>query len=280
MTPFTPRILRNEYGELTAYDHGAQVTRWEQHGEPVIWVSEHARYEQDSGIRGGVPICWPWFAAGPTGEVSPSHGFVRTVPWHLREHTEEMLSWTLTEADTEGQDGTDRFAHRFSCEVNARLGESLEVSLTVHNTSDSPFDYEAALHTYLHVGDVESLRISGLDDTTYFDKVTSQQQTQRDDLLFTGETDRIYHSPGPVTVHDPTLSRDLHISSEGATSSVVWNPWADKAAGLPDMGDHEWRRMVCVEAGVIGDGRIGLNPGEQHTLQQRISVERVEQSNR
>lgn len=262
-----------ERDELTAYDHGAHVARWVRDGVPVVWVSERAHYERGKGIRGGVPVCWPWFAAGPSGQVSPSHGFVRTAPWHLSEHTAELLRWTLTEADAAGQDGTDRFSHPFECEVVARLGEALELSLTVHNTSDSPVDYEAALHTYLHVGDVTLVRLSGLDETSYFDKVTGQDQTQSGDLVLTGETDRIYHSPGPVAVHDPGLSRELRISTDGASSTVVWNPWADKARGLADMADDEWRRMVCVEAGVIGDGRIGLGPGERHTLTQQIAVQ-------
>ncbi len=273
MTDFTPRTLTTERDELTGYDHGAHVTRWARDGVPVVWVSEQAHYERDQGIRGGVPVCWPWFASGPSGEVSPSHGFVRTARWHLSEHTQELLRWRLTEADIDGKQGADRFPHRFECEVVARLGQTLQVSLTVLNTCDSPFDYEAALHTYLHVGDVTQVRLSGLDASSYFDKVSGQDQIQRGDLLLTGETDRIYHSPGPVVVHDPSLSRELHISTEGAVATVVWNPWADKARGLADMADDEWRRMVCVEAGLIGDGRVGLGPGEQHTLTQQIAVQ-------
>lgn len=272
MTDFTPRMLTTERDELLAYDHGAHCARWVRDEVPVVWVSGHARYEAGKGIRGGIPICWPWFASGPHGDVSPSHGFVRTTLWHLSEQTDTTLRWSLTQADTEGMEGSERFPHSFGCEVSARLGETLQVSLTVHNTSEAPFDYEAALHTYLHVADVEAVRLSGLEATPYFDKVTGRTQTQDGDLVLTGETDRIYDSPGPVVIDDPGLSRQLHISTDGASSTVVWNPWADKARELADMADQEWRRMVCVEAAVAGDGRIELAPGGQHTLTQQIAV--------
>lgn len=272
MADFTPRLLRVGDDELIAYDHGAHVTQWSRHGLPVVWVSERARYESGAAIRGGVPICWPWFAAGPDGDLSPSHGFLRTARWDLCEQTDDALRWRITHAQTCGGETAQRFPHPFECELSVHLGEELTLALTVRNTAQVSWDCEAALHTYLHVADVEAIRIEGLAGLDYHDKVSNLDLTQHGDLRLSAETDRIYHGADPVTVHDPVLGRDLLLHAQGAAATVVWNPWADKTAAMPDMSDHEWRRMVCVEAGAVGAGRIHLEPGREHTLIQRIGV--------
>jgi glucose-6-phosphate 1-epimerase len=278
MADFTPRTLTIGPSELTAYDHGAHLAQWSRHGVPVVWVSRRARYETGESIRGGIPVCWPWFAAGRDGRTQPSHGFARTAGWHLAEETDTGLRWRLTDGDTHGLPGTERFPHRFELvhevEVLREAGsEVLEVSCTALNPGDSPFTFEIALHTYLHVGDVQAVRLSGLDGVGYYDKVGAAEQTQQGDLRLTGETDRIYHSPGPVVLRDPVLERDLDIRSEGADSTVVWNPWAAQAAELPDLGDDEWSRMVCVEAAALGEAGIELAAGASHTVTQRIAVD-------
>ncbi len=272
MADFTPRVLHTNGDRLTAYDHGAHVASWVRHGVPVVWVSERSHYETGVAIRGGMPVCWPWFAAGPSGELSPSHGFLRTTCWRLHEQTPNSLRWRITHADLQGGEATERFPHNFECELDVRLDEELRVSLTVRNSSGSPFDFEAALHTYLHVADAEAIAIKGLSGVEYHDKVNDEDQVQDGDVRLTGETDRIYHAPGPVTVHDPVLGRDLSVHAEGTTATVIWNPWAEKAGGMSDMSDDEWRRMVCVEAAALGPGRVRLEPGQEHTVSQRIGV--------
>lgn len=277
MADFTPRTLSTDTGQLTAYDHGAHVVQWSLQEVPVVWVSRRARYETGQSIRGGIPVCWPWFAAGQDGTVSPSHGFARVAGWHLAEQTPTELRWRLTEADVQGLDGSRLFPHRFELVHEVELvadgdGPALEVSCTTLNPGDSPIRFEVALHTYLHVGDVQAVLLRGLDGVGYFDKVTRTDRTQDGDVRLTGETDRVYHSPGPLTLRDPVLDRELHLRSEGADSTVVWNPWADKAAGLDDLADDEWSRMVCVEAAALGDGGVELAPGERHCITQRITV--------
>lgn len=272
MADFTPRLLHAAGEKLTAYDHGAHVAQWVRQGVPVVWASECARYETGVAIRGGVPICWPWFAAGPGGELSPSHGFLRTARWQLQEQTVDSLRWRITEEDTRHLDAAQHFRHAFECTFDVRLGAELTLSLTVHNSSDSVFAYEAALHTYLHVADVEAIRIEGLAGVPFHDKVSDQDEVQDGPLRLTGETDRIYRSTGPVTVHDPLLRRDLSMRTQGASATVIWNPWADKARAMSDMSDQDWRRMVCVEAAAQGADQVRLQPGQKHTLSQRIGV--------
>jgi glucose-6-phosphate 1-epimerase len=277
MADFTPRDLTTETARLTAYDHGAHVAEWSVAGVPVVWVSRRAHYGSEAPIRGGIPVCWPWFAAGRDGTASPSHGFVRVAGWHLAEQTPTELRWRLTEADVRGLPGVDRFPHRFELVHEVELlggpgSETLEVSCTTLNPGDSPVRVETALHTYLHVGDVQAVQLHGLDGVTYHDKVTGTDRAQRGVVALDSETDRVYHSPGPVTLEDPVLGRTVQVETEGADSTVVWNPWAEKAAGLDDLGDDEWSRMVCVEAAALGDQGVEIPPGQRHCVTQRISV--------
>lgn len=273
MAHFFPRVLRSSTDTVTAYDHGAQVAEWVHEGTPVVWVSDQAVYENGRSIRGGIPICWPWFASGPDGDIVPAHGFLRFTGWEHIESTESSVRWAITSEAVAAQPGAERFPHAFRAEVTARLDDGLEVALTVHNTGDSPFDYEVALHTYLHVADIQMVTIDGLDGVDYWDKVTRSPATQKGSVRFTGHTDRIYDSPGPVTVHDPVLERTIVLESSGASHTVVWNPWEAAAAELSDMAVGSWRRMVCVEAAVIGAESIRLGVGERRTISQRIAVQ-------
>lgn len=276
MADFTPRVLRSQTGTLTAYDHGAHVAQWQQHGQPVLWLSDRSHYEHGESIRGGVPVCWPWFASGPDGDLSPTHGFVRLTGWQLLESTLSSLRWGIGSADVAGRPGVERFPHPFAAVLETTLtDDSLGIALTVTNTGDSPVDYEAALHSYLHVGDVQAVTIDGLEGVGYWDKVIGTPGTQDGQLTITGETDRIYETADPVTLSDPVLGRVLLVEPVAATRTVVWNPWRAGAAELADMADDAWRRMVCIEAAAIGAECIHLGAGQTHTIGQRISVREV-----
>ena len=140
------------------------------------------------------------------------------------------------------------------------------------NTGNQPFDYEEALHAYLVVGDVTQARIEGLDGKSLFDKVTQTERVQSGDLTFAGETDAVYRTSEPVTLHDPVLGRRLVVSTEGAGNVVVWNPWADKAKEVPDIGDDDWTGFVCIEGANALEHAVTLAPGDEHTLTYRLKV--------
>ncbi|WP_109471327.1 D-hexose-6-phosphate mutarotase [Ornithinimicrobium cavernae] len=270
------RTHRTGTGTVRAHDQGAQLTEWRVGGVPVIWVSALARYAEGQPIRGGVPVCWPWFGPGRSGDLSPAHGFARTAPWRLVDEVVDdagvRLAWELSSADTAGRSGTERFPHTFRARVEVRVTDRATVSLTVRNEDSAAFDYEAALHTYLHVGDIRRVRLTGLDGAHYFDKVLRAGATQHGDLVCTGETDRVHTSDGPVAVHDPVLGRTLTVEKASSPHTVVWNPWAEKAAAMEDFGDREWTEMVCVEAAAVGDGAVRLEPGAEHTLSTTVRV--------
>lgn len=256
-------------------DQGAHVVAWQPAGEePVLWLSPTARLEPGAAIRGGVPICFPWFGAGPAGTCTPSHGFARNVTWQVlsQEDSDDgaRLEYLLTpaiagRADTSGLPYEARFVVGFGA-------HELSLELSITNTGEQPIALEAALHTYLAVGDVRRVRLVGLDAAEYVDKVGGGLQRQTGAVTFAGPTDRIYRSATDIELHDPVFQRLLLVRKQGSRNTVVWNPWSDGAATMDDVPDDGWPGFVCVEAASVGDDCLHLTPGETHVLAQRVSV--------
>lgn len=268
-----PRSVDNAACTGEVYDQGAQVTRWAPRGaHPVLYVSTALRLAPGRAIRAGVPVCWPWFGPGRGGGMEPVHGFVRTAKWDLVDRTDGDDETTLTHRITSDRATSPHWPHPYTAELTARLGHTLEISLTTTNTGDAPFDVEEALHAYLVVGDVHRAQVEGLDGKSFFDKVTGAERSQRGPLGFDGETDAVFRTSDPVTLHDPALGRRLVVTTEGARNIVVWNPWRDKAAEVPDIGDDDWERFVCIEGANAFENSVALAPGESHTMAYRLEV--------
>lgn len=269
----SPRTVDNSACTGEMYDQGAQVTRWAPRGgEPVLYVSTALRLEPGRSIRAGVPVCWPWFGPGRAAGMQPLHGFVRTTTWDLVDEAPGADETTLTYRITSERATSPLWPHRYTAELRARFGAALEVSLTTTNTGESALDYEEALHAYLVVGDVHRARVEGLSGKSFFDKVIGTERVQEGDLVFTGETDAVFRTSDPVTLHDPALGRRLVVTTEGARNIVVWNPWATKAAEVPDIGDDDWERFVCIEGANAFENAVALAPGESHTTTYRLEV--------
>lgn len=268
-----PRSVANSACTGEVYDQGAQVTRWAPIGnEPVLYVSTALALAPGRSIRAGVPVCWPWFGPGRGGGMEPMHGFVRTADWDLVDRTDGEDATTLTHRITSDRASSPHWPYPYAAELTARLARTLEISLTTTNTGDAPFDVEEALHAYLVVGDVEQVTIEGLDGKSFFDKVTGTERVQQGTLGFTGETDAVFRTSDPVTLHDPALGRHLVVSTAGSSNVVVWNPWRDKAAEVPDIGDDDWRHFVCIEGANAFENAVRLGPGESHTMTYRLEV--------
>jgi glucose-6-phosphate 1-epimerase len=273
MTIDTPREVRFGRSVAEVYDYGAHVWSWSYDGFPVLWQSARSEFVEGKPLRGGVPICWPWFGPGRTGDRTPAHGLARISDWSLagriERDTSEVLTFSLTPSDApDALPGED---WRLTYEVS--VGEALELALTVENRGTSPFSYEVALHTYLTVGDVRQVTVEGLDGASYFDKVTGRRELQSGDITFTSETDRVYDRGDGVVVDDPVLRRRLRVDTDGAANTVVWNPWVAKAAAMADFGDDEWPGMLCIEAGNVLDHAQVVEGGEAKVLRYRLSVD-------
>ena len=264
------------------YFHGAHVARWHpSHADdPVLWLSRHSRFAANAAIRGGVPICFPWFGPHRTDPQAPSHGLARIADWTLVDAAELPDGEVTLAFALAGTDQTWRaWPHAFDITLRVSIGATLGMTLAVANPGSEPIAFEEALHTYFTVGDVERVSISGLEHTDYLDKVErlARKRQGNDPIAFTGETDRVYlDTTATCVLSDPVLRRRIVVGKSGSRTTVVWNPWRNKARTLPDFGDDEWRRMACVETANTGEAAVRLRPGERHSMSVDIRVGSVE----
>ena len=250
---------------------GAHLLAWQPAGAaPVIWLSQAAIFAPGQPVRGGVPVCWPWFGAR---DGLPMHGFARTRMWQVRAASTDAAGQVVLRLGL--QDDTDTRAlwdHAFDVELVLTLGATLGMSLTSRNTGDQPFTLTDALHTYFCVADIAQTAVQGLDGCDYLDKVHNfARATQSGAIEFSGETDRIYiDTTADCVIEDRAQRRAIQVSKNGSRSTVVWNPWRDKV--FADMAAGEYQQMLCVETCNAGPDQVSLAPGESHTLSARFAV--------
>ena len=265
-------------GEL--YLHGAQVTSWTPQGQsPVIWMSQASAFERGKAIRGGVPICFPWFGPGRNGRMSPAHGFARLAEWPLVSAVDldgvVTLTLRLTEADVIDLPAAQDWEHQFELTYVVTFGTELTVALTVRNTGGAEFSFEEALHAYFAVSGVEQVAVDGLAGAHYLDKTgkaDSDYPLQVGPVTVREETDSVYYSGGAATITDPLGGRCIRVAKYGSSNTVVWNPGGHKAAAMSDFGDDEWPETLCVETANVLDFAISLRPKAAHTLAARYSL--------
>lgn len=250
--------------------HGAHVTEWTPSGcKPVLWMSRESQFTSGKPIRGGIPICFPWFGPHPTDSSQPAHGTART------------SEWTLTKVEQTANDGI-AFEFQvqlgdFSLSYRVDFGHTLNLMMTVARSSKSltSDSCELALHTYLAVGDINSVRISGLEKVSYIDKMdgATVKAASGEAISFVGETDRVYFdTDDQCQLIDPVLQRRILVEKCGSKSTVVWNPWIAKSQRMADFGDEEWPGMVCIESANVGPNRMALGPGESTEVAVQIAV--------
>lgn len=249
---------------------GGHVLQFTPRGQQdLLWLSPQADIGGSGPIRGGVPVCWPWFADHPADRTKPLHGFARTASWDLiavDPARPDGLGLTLS-FETDGRH-TALWPHSARLTLGIVIGDSLRLDLETLNSGSSPFDITEALHAYFRVGEVERTTVRGLDGVTYLDKVDAfARKLQTGDVTFGGEVDRVYVGTRADTeIIDAALGRRISIGKAGSSSTVVWNPAAARAARMGDLGPDGWRRYVCVETTNAGDDIVTLQPGESHTL--------------
>ena len=269
-------IIRNGAAEATVALQGAHVLSFQpQSQQQVLWVSQQARFESGKAIRGGIPLVFPWFGSHPTDPSKPQHGFARTMLWEILGTSAGAAGTTQVRLGLRDNLQThELWPQAFELEYVIAVGSTLEAELIVRNTDEAAFTWSGALHSYFTVGDVRRIAINGLDGATYIDQVDGMQRKQQHGAVtFDRETDRIYlDTDATCDIHDPVLGREIHVAKRGSRSTVVWNPWIDKARAMSDYGDDEYPRMVCVETANAADNAVTLTPGEEHRLAVSIAV--------
>lgn len=254
---------------------GGHVTRWKPAGaEEVVWMSQHSLFQAGKAIRGGVPVCFPWFGAKADDPKAPSHGFVRNREWQLESISSGDGAVTVSLLTRDDESTKKWWAADFELRLKAIFGAQLSLELQLTNTGKEALRAEEALHAYFTVGDAREISIAGLDSTDYLDKVENYvRKTQAGPIKITSETDRVYlGTTHDVEILDPVLDRRIRIAKRNSRNSVVWNPWVEKARSLSDFGDDEWTQMVCVEPSNVAENAVEVAPGQQHTMGVRVSV--------
>jgi D-hexose-6-phosphate mutarotase len=274
---FVQVVVRNPHASAAIAMQGAHLMSFQPEGrEPLIWLSPEAKQATGKSIRGGVPVCWPWFGAHADDASLPAHGFARTVPWRLNQI--QQLPNGATRLEFELNQTTAGHAPWSACCTVRNIitiGKSLQHELITTNLSANPMEISEALHTYFLVGDVRKVTVNGLEGCHYLDKVRGfQHDTQQGPLRFHGEVDRIYlNTPATTEIRDPQLKRRIVIRSRGSRSTVVWNPWIEKAAQMGDLGPDGYLNMLCVETANAAEDTVTLPPNAQHRLLAHYTIE-------
>lgn len=273
---FTAVKLVNVFGEADLTLYGAHVMNYTPAGAvPVLWMSEKSMFAAGDPIRGGIPVCWPWFGPDVTGKFG-GHGYARVSMWNMVAAGQTPAGETSVTLALCDKDVDAKFAPQpFKLELSVTLGASLTVALKIYNTGTENLAYSGALHSYFNVADSAAIKVVGLDECEYSDKVLNVEGVQSGAIVIDREIDRVYRrTSGIVNVEDPVFGRNIRIAKSGSTSTVVWNPWIEKSRKMPDFGDEEYHTMVCVEAAnasAAGDDRV-LVPGAMAELRQMISL--------
>lgn len=267
------RLSHRSGATAELYLHGAQVTSWVPAGqEEALFLSRQSLFEPGSATRGGIPVCFPQFSGlGPL----PKHGFARTQLWDWQDDAAEGAGGAararLTLRDNEATRQLWLNAFRAGLDVTLDA-DALTVRLNVENTGAGAFGFTAALHTYFRLADVRAARVTGLRGTRFRSALEGEHVDEASELTVSGEVDRVYFdAPRELRLHDGRTGRSLRIGTEGFRDAVVWNPWAELAARLPDFGDDEYLQMLCIEAAQVGQP-VELAGGETWSGAQRLEV--------
>ena len=269
----------NEFADAHLSLQGAQLLSWKPRfcSDDVIWVSEKAVYSGGRSIRGGIPVCWPWFGAHPTEETFPAHGFARGQSWKMVETKalpdgRTFLALRLSQETISSEykiNGAD-------LELQIIIGEKLEMSMVTMNSSEKQITIGGAFHTYFNVSDIQNVLIQGLEGQTFIDTLDDWQRKKEDgSIRISGEIDRIYYDSPDIEsiIEDKGLGRRIKVKKKGSHSTVVWNPWIDKSERMGDMGIDGYRTMVCVETTNAADDVLTIEPGGEHRLAVCYEVE-------
>lgn len=267
--------VSNGHADALISVYAGQVLSFQPKGAAdVLFVSEKAYYAQGKAIKGGVPICWPWFGADPEGKGRPAHGFMRNRMWSEWESRENADGSTTVVLGVESSPETLAiWPHAFKLAMEITVGNTLQLALVTRNTGntgDAPFTITQALHTYFSVGDIATTRVTGLEGTQYIDKAAGAGgaiKQQDGAVSIAAEVDRVYLGvPSALAIVDGAQNRTIRITSSGNQTAVVWNPWAEIAAGMADLQDDDYTRFVCVETTNAADDVVEVPAGGEFRL--------------
>jgi glucose-6-phosphate 1-epimerase len=273
----TAAVIAADHATARVALQGGQVLAFQPRGQrPVLFVSRHSHYAEGRAIRGGIPVCWPWFGPHPADPTRPAHGFARTALWSVRASEMIPAGTTRLRLGLTDSDATRRlWPHRFELELTVTVGPVLDVALRIRNPGPAAFTCTGALHSYLRVSDIGRVTVGGLEGGAYLDTVAGHARAeQAGPVTIAGETDRIYlDTTADCLVADAGWGRVIRLAKRGSRTTVVWNPWTARARQLPDLGDEEYRQMLCVETANAAGDQVTVPAGGEHELATTLGIE-------
>ena len=267
--------INNQFAKASLALQGAHLLSWKlTEGEEVIWLSEDAVFSKGKSIRGGIPVCWPWFGSHSDENTFPSHGYVRTAEWEVTE-TKELIDGRTYLGLKLSQEILKEKYHfdGLDLELQVIVGETLEMVMISRNSSEKVITVGGAFHTYFNVSNIQNITIRGLENQIFIDALNNgQQKKEAEPILINAEIDRIYlddpesSNNNDCVIEDTGWMRKIRISKQGSYSTVVWNPWIEKSKKLGDMGNDGYKNMICVETTNAANDVVSIEPGGEHCL--------------
>ncbi|MBE0513536.1 D-hexose-6-phosphate mutarotase [Sulfurimonas sp.] len=262
--------IKNSAAEAKIALQGAHLFHYARVGEePILWLSEVSDFELGKAIRGGVPICWPWFGFNEDRTL-PQHGFARVSLWEFvcSDESDEKRT-TLTFRLTHNKKTLQMWHYKFELELHVTISDKLTMELKTTNIDDKEFEITQALHTYFKVSHISNVSVKGFNKNPYLDALTYKNKVQDGDITFNQEVDRVYQEvDGIIVLKDK--KREISINNDGSSSVVVWNPWIEKTLRMSAMKKDAYENMLCIEsANAFDDVRV-VKPQKSHTLKATI----------
>lgn len=264
-------LISNHAATALISIYAAQVLSFQPTVEPedLLFLSQKSSYEEGKAIRGGIPVCWPWFGPDPKDRDRPDHGFVRNGLWAVLATTAMADNETkVTLRFQQTIQSESYWQQPFILDLEISVGDTLTLKLVTRNTGDKAFSITQALHAYLHVGDINQVQILGLEDSDYLDKLDdSVQKHQSGAVTFLEEVDRIYTgTQNKWIIDDSSFNRQIKITATSNKTMVVWNPWEATSAKMPDLEPDDYEHFICLEAGNVDTDTVELLPGSEYNL--------------
>lgn len=270
-------VVDHPAAKAVIFPHGAHLAEWQPAGhKPVLYMSPNSQFAPMKPIRGGVPVCLPWFGPNAAKPETPPHGFARLLEWSVTGVTESDSGVEVHLQLNSNQAPEAMRVGDFIADLRFSIGKELRMTLTMKNTGSSPLTFEEALHTYYVVSDVRNISVSGLQGVEYISKSEGGVRKTDDQpaIKFTGETDRGYlNTESTCTIDDPGLKRKIIVAKTNSKTTVVWNPFVKRATELTDIGADNWTGFVCVETANVMENKITLPAGQTHEMAAHVRVE-------
>jgi len=269
--------ISNKYADADICLYGAHVTSFRPHNTmEILWVSPDSNFQEGSPIRGGIPVCFPWFGQHKTDPEKPQHGFARLMYWDVAETASKPNGETMIRLRLCSSEETKAlWPHDFCAEMSVTIGRTLTATLKVTNTSSVPFEYSCALHSYFTLSSIENITVEGLQNTKYYNQLQPGDFIQGSSELNIqqAETRHYYNTELPVVINDPFFRRRISVAKSGSRVTTVWNPGEEACSKIADLPDDSYHAFICVEAVNAFNNMIRLTPGEVHETSAIIGLE-------